>query len=316
LILNRPYSDQIWKLSNCVQFENELRHYFNNLVIDNNIHVKLVDIVSENYKDYKAVVTDNIIVNFEYQALWPEYWSSFSYSPKYENRIPTRLFSCFINRTDPIRQSWFYQLVRRNLIDQGAVSFLLDYRKSMAPPELDIDNKDQLYQWVFDQGCEIFKHEHELMKSRVPFQNFVGDLDQIMCDSNISLTIETYFDRPDVIAFSEKIFRALQLPRPFLLYCAPNSIKVLREQGFDVYDDIVNHSYDKETDSISRQVKILDELEKSKYIVYNAQVLKDFEQRATHNRSLLKQLKSEWPEKLKKVTAEIKKYNNTQKNTP
>jgi hypothetical protein len=45
-------------------------------------------------------------------------------------------------------------------------------------------------------------------------------------------------------------------------------------------------------------------------------VLKDFEQRATHNRSLLKQLKSEWPEKLKKVTAEIKKYNNTQKNTP
>ena len=160
---------------------------------------------------------------------------------------------------------------------------------------------------MFDQGCEIFKHEHELMKSRVPFQNFVGDLDQIMCDSNISLTIETYFDRPDVIAFSEKIFRALQLPRPFLLYCAPNSIKVLREQGFDVYDDIVNHSYDKETDSISRQIKILDELEKSKYIVYNAQVLKDFEQRATHNRSLLKQLKREWPEKLKKVTAEIKK---------
>lgn len=308
MILNQPYTDQIWKLSNCEQFEYKLYHYFNNLITDNAIHVKLVDAVFENYKEYKAVVTDNVIVNFEYQALWPEYWGSFSYNPKYENRIPTRSFSCFINRTDPIRQSWFYQLVRRNLLDQGAVSFLLDYRKALALPNLDIDNKAQLYQWVFEQGCEIFKIEHELMKSLVPFQNFVGELDQVMCDSNVNLTIETYFHRSDVIAFSEKIFRALQLPRPFLLYCSPGSIKVLREQGFDVYDDIVDHSYDKETDNISRQVKILDELKNSKYIVYNTKVLTDFEQRAVHNRLLLKQLKDDWPDKLKKVTAEIKKY--------
>jgi len=308
LILNQPYTDQIWKLSDCVQFEDDLRSYFSNLSTNENIHVRLVDTVFENYKDYKLVVTDNVIPGFKYQALWPEFWGSFSYDPQYTNRMPTFLFNCFINRTDPIRQSWFYQLVRRNLLDQGAVSFLLDYRKSVAPAGIDLNNKAELYQWVFEQGCEIFAAEHESMRSHVPFQNFTGELDQVMCDSNISLIIETYFHRPDVIAFSEKVFRALQLPRPFLLYCAPGSIKVLKEQGFDVYDDVVDHSYDLEEDGITRQIKILDELEKSKYIVYNTQVLEDFEQRAIHNRQLLKKLKHDWPSKLEKVTTEISKY--------
>ena len=308
MILNQPYTDQIWSLSNCVPFEKNLYFFFNNFVSKKNIYVRLVDTVVENYKDYELVVTDNVISNFEYQPLWPEYWGSFSYTPQYQNNMPMHMFNCFINRTDPIRQSWFYQLVRRNLINQGAVSFLLDYRKDMAPAGVNVSDKQKLYQWVFEQGCEIFALEHELMKSQVPFQNFSGNLEQVMCDSRIGLIIETYFDRPDIIAFSEKIFRALQIPRPFLLYCAPGAIKVLREQGFDVYDDIVNHEYDSEINVINRQVKILNELEKSKYIVYNTQVLQDFEQRALHNRELLKKLKSEWPAKLKKVTDEIKKY--------
>jgi hypothetical protein len=302
-----PYQDQIWIKSNCREFEKNTNSVFDQFQ-NKQIHIRLVDTVDHNYKNYKVVVTDNIISDFEYLRLWPEYWGSFSYTPEYKNNIPTRLFNCFINRTDLIRQSWFYQLVRRKLIDQGAVSFLLDYRKSAAPSMIDVDDKATLYQWVFEQGCEIFVNEHELMRSKVPFQNFSGDLDQVMCDSRVGLIIETYFDRPDIIAFSEKVFRALQLPRPFLLYCAPGAIKVLRDQGFDVYDDIVNHSYDLDVDNIKRQIKILDELEKSKYIVYNEQVLEDFEQKATHNRSLLIKLKNDWPAKLEKVMSEVVRY--------
>ena len=308
MIENKPYTDQIWRASGCVQFEHALLGHFKKLVNNTAVHVRLVDTVFENYQDYPLVVTDNVIPNFEYSALWPEYWGSYSYEPSYENRLPTRQFNCFINRTDPVRQSWFYQLVRRNLLDQGAVSFLLDYRRSAAPPGIDLDNKAELYQWVFEQGCEIFSVEHEHMRAQVPYQNFTGDLEQTMCDTRMGLIIETYFHRPDVIAFSEKVFRALQLPRPFLLFCSPGAVQVLRDQGFDVYDDLVDHSYDSEVDGILRQVKILDELDKSKYIVYNTQVLEDFEQRAAHNRHLLKKLKQAWPSKLEKVTAEVGKY--------
>lgn len=305
MISSQPYTDQIWSLSGCVQFERDLNRFFKQTFNDHNIHFQLVDAVNENYKDYKLVVTDNVIPNFEYQSLYPEYWGSFSYNPQYKNNIPTRLFNCFINRTDPIRQSWFYQLVRRNLIDQGSVSFLLDYQ--MLPDGISKHDKDGLYQWVFDQGCEIFAKEHEQMRTQVPFQNFSGDLDQVMCDSRVGLVIETYFDRPDVIAFSEKIFRALQLPRPFLLYCCPGAINAIRSCGFNVYDDIIDHSYDLEKNDIHRQVLLLDKLEKSKDIIYTNQTLKEFEQRAEHNRALLRQLKDNWPNKLKKVISEIDK---------
>lgn len=305
MIQNQPYTDQIWELSKCREFEQDIYKFFNHTVTDPDIHVRLVDVVADNYKDYNLVITDNVISNYNYQSLWPEYWGSFSYSPHYQNNTPTRLFNCFINRTDVIRQSWFYQLVRRDLINQGSVSFLLNYRKKSLPPLLEENDKAGLYQWVFDQGCQIFEKEHELMRSQVPYQNFTGDLDQVMCDSRLGLIIETYFDRPDVIAFSEKVFRALQLPRPFLLYCAPGAVNILRSVGFNVYDDIINHSYDSEPNDILRQVKILDELEKSEHIMYTEQTLNDFEQRADHNRSLLRKLKNNWSNKLEKVISEI-----------
>jgi hypothetical protein len=308
------YTDSIWKLSCCREFENELSWTLQKAIDGKKIQYRLVDTVGENYRSFDLVITDNIISNFQYLELWPEYWGSFSYNPHYQNNTPTRLFNCFINRTDTVRQSWFYQLVRRKLIYQGFVSFLLDYRKELLPAGIDIQNKLELYQWVFDQGCEIFAAEHELMKDQVPFQNFSGDLDQVICDSCISLVIETYFDRNDVIAFSEKIFRALQLPRPFLLYCASGAVKSLRDNGFDVYDDIVDHSYDNEPNSIQRQIKILDELEKARNIVYNNQVLDDFELRAQKNRSLLIELKNRFPKKLDNIIDVIKNYSGKNKN--
>jgi hypothetical protein len=306
--MDSVYTDPIWKLSRCREFENELLGCLKRAIGDKKIYYELVDTVKENYRSFDLVITDNVISDLQYLKLWPEYWGSFSYDPTYQNNIPTRLFNCFINRTCPVRQSWFYQLIRRNLIHQGSVSFLLDYRKKLAPPGVDIENKLELYQWVFNQGCEIFAVEHESMKDQIPFRNFSGELDQVICDSRISLVIETYFDRNDVIAFSEKIFRALQLPRPFLLYCAAGAVECLRDNGFEVYDDIVDHSYDNELNPIQRQVKILDELEKAKNIVYNNEVLDDFESRAQKNRVLLGKLRNEFPKKLENIIDVIENY--------
>lgn len=306
-IVNQPGTDQIWLASGCEDFEKKTLSHFKR-IISKSHHLSIIDVVNHNYRDYKLVITDNVISNFEYQKLWPEFWGSFSYAPQYQNNIPTRLFNCFMNRTDPVRQSWFYQLVRRKLVDSGSVSFLLDYREPLEPIGFDVKNKAALYQWVFEQGCEIFAEEHNSMRSRVPFQNFSGDLDQTICNSKISLVLETYFDRPDVIAFSEKIFRALRLPRPFLLYCAPGAVAALKSQGFEVYDDIVNHGYDLEINNISRQVKILDELDKFKRIEYTDELLLEFKQRAERNRQLLRQLKADWPNKLKKVVEKIAEH--------
>ena len=277
------YTDQIWTKSQCRELETQalrqLRHAGGNPL--------LVDAVNT-AQTWSNLVTDNI-VQLDHIPLYPEYWGTYSYQSEYINRAPTRLFNCFMNRVCTTRQSWFYQFVRRNLLHFGNVSFLLDSRNLPRGKEL----YDANY-----IGYEIFEVEHELMQDQVPFVNFDGDLDQAVIDSQFSVVIETYFDWPDTIAFSEKVFRALQLPRPILLYSMPGSIKALRDYGFELFDDIVDHSYDSEPDQIKRQVMILDQLCAWKDRTFTAQHLVDFDQRIKHNRDLLENFRSNWPKKL------------------
>lgn len=280
------YQDQIWLKSQCRDFESQARTELRNV----GARPYLVDAIDIN-KSWKNLVTDNV-VQLEHIPLYPEYWGTFSYQSEYIDREPSRLFNCFMNRVCTTRQSWFYQLVRRNLLNFGNVSFLLDSRN---PPV----GKD-LYESNF-RGYEIFEAEHNLMKDRVPFVNFTGDIDQAIVDSQFSLVIETYFDWPGTIAFSEKIFRALQLPRPVLLYSMPGSVSVLKKYGFELFDDVVDHSYDHEPNQIQRQIIILDHLCLWKDKSFTAEQLLRFKQGAEHNRLLLADLRLRWPDRLKTV---------------
>jgi len=289
------YLDQIWAKSQCRQFEANVYKLFQS----KQIPIKLVDAVDVSILS-DTIVTDNI-VNRPHVGLYPEFWGSFSYQPDYISRPPVRLFNCFMNRICTTRQSWFYQLVRRNLLHHGSVSFLLDYRK--LPPG--VVSKQDLYEYNYQQGYHIFEVEHNLMKDKVPFCNFEGDIDQVIVDTCISLVIETYFDWPDTIAFSEKIFRALQLPRPMILYSMPGSVDALRKYGFDVWDDIIDHTYDNEPDQIQRQIMILDQLYALQNINYTNQQLDQFEARSQHNRDILKKFRYQWDDKLKSVLSQI-----------
>ena len=277
------YTDQIWTKSQCRELETQALRQLQNA----GGNPLLVDAVNT-AQTWSNLVTDNI-VQLDHIPLYPEYWGTYSYQSEYIDRAPTRLFNCFMNRVCTTRQSWFYQFVRRNLLHFGNVSFLLDSRNLPRGKEL----YDANY-----IGYEIFEVEHALMQDQVPFVNFDGDLDQAVIDSQFSVVIETYFDWPDTIAFSEKVFRALQLPRPILLYSMPGSVKALRDYGFELFDDIVDHSYDTEPDQIKRQVMILDQLCAWKDRTFNAQHLVDFDQRIKYNRNLLKNFRSNWPKKL------------------
>ena len=132
-------------------------------------------------------------------------------------------------------------------------------------------------------------------------------LEQSIVDSNISVVLETYIS-DDHITFSEKIFRALQLPRPWLLYCSPQSVKYLRCHGFDVLDDYVDHSYDNEISHSHRLMSIIDQLEQFVERHYDHNDYARFEQAAEHNRNLLLKFAQAWPAKFDHVLKEIAKY--------
>lgn len=292
------YQDQIWHKSKCREFESSILKLFKS----KNVPVMLVDAVDiANLTG--TIVTDNIL-NRPHVGLYPEYWGSFSYNPTYISRPPTKLFNCFINRVCLTRQSWFYQFVRRDLLNKGSISFLLDYRTMPNG----IVTKQELNDYIFNLGNQIFQAEHEQMKNHVPFCNFDElNLDQVIVDSCISVVIETYFDFSDTIAFSEKIFRALQLPRPFLLFSMPGSIAALKNYGFDIWEDIIDHSYDNEVNPIQRQILILDQLCKLQNISYNSKQLAEFDTRAQYNQNLLNKFRQEWPQKLKTVLEQLQR---------
>jgi hypothetical protein len=249
----------------------------------------------------KILLTNNWIGP---ELLDPRYYQSFStdWYGIYAGAVdivqhqPVMDFNCFINRMDPIRQSWLYQFVRRDLFDQGYISFNMNVDKHVSM-KIFPDNVDPfvVFDWQFEQHLKIFRAEHDFIRPVLPYRNFETDnLDQIIMSSKFSLILENSFDQKSLITLSEKIFRCMKLPRPWLLFANANSVKYLKDAGFDVLDDIVDHSYDSIEFEIDRQVKILDIMQDLCKLQFNNQLHARLEKAAMHNQKLLDTMFSNW----------------------
>lgn len=240
----------------------------------------------EAWNQSTAIVTDNIPLNPVHGQLIlvvPEFWHIWSFNPVYENRIPTRAYNCFMNRPRGDRSRTFYELVRRGIISHGLVSF-----------NVDTESYQQEYQRA---QLTLYQPEHLHGLAMIPYNNLTGTLEQCIIDSRVSLILETYVS-DDHIVFSEKLFRCLQMPRPWLLYCSPDSIEQLRKHGFDVLDDYVDHSYDAIGNHNDRLLLLLDQLEKFITVNYTEQDYTRFDQAAQHNKNLLKSFEQAWPNRV------------------
>lgn len=233
---------------------------------------------------------DNALIHQMSPQWYSLYFEHFDWN--YQDTAPVKDFNCFINRMDVNRQSWLYLLIRRNLFDRGFVSFNMDVSR--------LDNYDPTVSasTVFDQQFQShmtnFEDEHRIARSIVPYRNFdTQDLVAVLMQSRFSIVLETYFAVPDEITFTEKTFRTLVCPRPWLLYAAPGAVKTLRNWGFDVLDDLVDHTaYDNVNDCIQRQTAILDLAETMCKFDVTANQTR-LQQAAAHNLSLLKQWRGE-----------------------
>lgn len=230
-----------------------------------------------------------------YQQFPNNWYGVYSGSAVWETTIPTKKFNCFINRMDPIRQSWLYQLIRRGVFDQGLISFNMDISRHTIGTQCGpTDTPYQVFEQQFQQHLQIFHNEHNFIKSQVPFRNFDVSLDQAIMQTEFSIVLETYFDPDQVITVSEKIFRCLKLPRPWVIFAMKNTVAYLRDMGFDVLDDVVDHSYDRVEHDIERQVKLLDQIQYMCERTLTPAEIKKCEQAAEHNHQLLNKMFSTW----------------------
>ena len=257
----------------------------------------------ETLKDTKTVLLTNIVIeNAEAFAkhLHRTNQSYFGYmhcNYQVDPYTPiTHNFNCFMNRYDAIRQSWLYQLIRRKYFDSGHVSFKSEVGPGRVPSnDFDGLTPAQAFEHGFHKFNHIFAQEHKTIKDQIPLCTFedTGDLTNLVLSSKFSLILETWFHDNRMITFSEKIMRGLQLPRPWLVFSTQYAVKQLREWGFDVLDDIVDHSYDTIADTIQRQVKILDIMQPMMDL--NVPLVTDrCVQASNHNQSILKTWHENW----------------------
>jgi len=287
-----------WKdLQPSLQFLKQL--HVKLLTRNKNIKLTIIDqgfAIGDQLKDEEILVTVNKIQNgvyhkYQVKQLPDSCWGGlYSTELKFDPGLePTHAFNCFINRIDPIRQSWLYQLVRRNILTEGLVSFNMDvsrhhslghYSKTTMPIEIFNDQ--------FEKHCKVFQLEHDYIKSKVPFRNFDdSNLNNAIMKTKFSIVLETYFHDNRYVTYSEKIFRCLKLPRPWILFAMKGAVAHLRDMGFDLLDDIVDHGYDNIDFAIERQSVLLDLAQQLGKIEYTPALYTRLQQAAEFNQNLL-----------------------------
>jgi hypothetical protein len=242
-----------------------------------------------------VTITDNhplLPVPGKLISVLPEFWSIWRFIPQYIDRPSTNGYNCFMNRVRGDRSEVFYELIKRNILAQGIVSYNC--------------NLDEFAQQFQKGEMHRYQEQHTVANMLIPYNTVQqhGTLEQCIIDSNISLILETY-QADSHIVFSEKIFRALQMPRPWLLGCSPGAVALLKAHGFDVLDDYVDTAYDSITRQTERFQVVLDQLETFINREYTRRDYERFDQAATHNQQLLEKFSVLWPAKFNTILEEI-----------
>jgi len=101
----------------------------------------------------------------------------------------------------------------------------------------------ELLAWVTRHGERNLHHEKvnlSINHASTVSQNLLD----AHSDSYFEIVAETNYV-VDTVFPSEKTFKAIYFMQPFVLCAEQGAIQALREQGYDVFDDIIDHSYDK-----------------------------------------------------------------------
>lgn len=130
-------------------------------------------------------------------------------------------------------------LMKQQNINSEVYNLAINYK---LPKTLDYDTTNGLY--IYNDINYLYKTILNLVS-----ENLTG-----MTDGDIS--------KDKLFTFTEKTvkpFLAKQIP---LFFALPGHVNLLRNLGFDMFDDIVNHEYDNELDSVKRLDMLLDELDR------------------------------------------------------
>lgn len=142
----------------------------------------------------------------------------------------------------------------------------------------DLGNRKSKYEHDYDFDGGGHRYDHDNSYKVKTYSN-----------SYINITTETNFVSPYIVHITEKTFTPFNFYQIPIFVATYQHVKYLRDMyGFDMFDDLVNHSYDDEIDNGKRLFMIADEIRR---LNENPQVVKDFyknnEERFFKNREII-----------------------------
>lgn len=211
-----------------------------------------------------------------------------------KTHTPSRLFNCFINRVEMVRQTWMYLLYHHDLLRKGYVSFLLDQHHYFSDL-LGID----LFDWIHKNhnlGIHAhFEKAYQKLRYIVPYRNFddTPDIYQLLSDSKYSLILETYATEDNHLAISltEKTFRSCQAPSINLFFAQKKAMLHLSTLGFEIPPCVLEID---DLDWTQRQQKLLEIINKDT-IVFDAELLYNS---AIHNNNIISEYRQKMQDTL------------------
>ena len=159
---------------------------------------------------------------------------------------PSHHFVCLNNGHRWQRFELTCELVKRNLKQYGQISYI-------QPPPVAV--------WGFP--ILIDRSEVSWIEQRdIDFPELSGALYNVICETAYEpepgISQLTHHHRPGMTEKSYKCFALFQVP----IWLAPyRAVACYRELGFDVFDDIIDHSYDLEIDPVKRIGMVADQIQ-------------------------------------------------------
>lgn len=336
------YDSEIFQKSQCITKENHLYDFVTDNLLalgytalddsrkkwmrDNKkVVVCLVDDISScaDYQDRSVgmmfdrntvVITDNHInVPTQYRVcrLPHSFYGIYAYEPTAYHWRPERRFAMPIRRIDTDRLRIFLETIKsvqQFPIPESADWISFDCWDRAGKNDTDQDRRDnfaaateQLAEDEHNNYSGLLHHYQQQM----PFRNYSEPLEQIVYKAWLHVVVETY-NGDDIIALSEKTFRALVTPTPFMLYAGRGALCHLSNIGFDIVDDMVRPLYDmyKRTGTGTEGDKHVEFVWEAALIsndmtACTPEKMYEIQERCRaagqHNQDLLRDLASRWP---------------------
>jgi len=316
------HSNEIWQASQCLEQEesavdvihtrlNELGYQTTKVISHTRSHwqrghrrmiVSLVDDAWDCAEDQSQdtpylfdadtmVITDNWINTptvYTVARVPDSFYGIYSYQPADQTWRPDRDYTFAVNRIDLKRMRILSNLYQQLKFDCGHVNFNCAQGRNA-------DLQHNFHALLTHASAEELPVFHQLA-DMMPLKNYSIDHDQTYTHSWLNITVETY-SSDNVIALSEKIFRCLVTPVPWIAYSGRYTIARLHALGFDVLDDIVDHSYDRLIEAhhkipafANTAVVTINALKQHEWTMLSQRCLTA----ATHNQQLLARMRSAW----------------------